>query len=112
VSGPLEAARRIVEEEADADDLLRAVVTAVASTPGISWAGIAFAEGDALGLGPAAGEPDGEQRQRVAIAYEGTLVGELWVDGVAARDELERIADLVAPYVLIGWDTDGEAWDP
>ena len=46
------------------------------------------------------------------ILFQGALVGELWVDGGRERAELERIAALVAPYVLIGWDTDGETWDP
>ncbi len=48
----------------------------------------------------------------IPIAYENAVVGELWVDGEVECDELEQIAVLIAPYVLIGWDTDGEAWDP
>ena len=112
MSGQLESVRRIVDEETDADDVLRAVVTAVASAPGSSWAGIAFLEDGALRLGPAAGEPHADRRERVPITYEDGAVGELWVDGVAERDELEQIAALIGPYVLIGWDTGGEAWEP
>ena len=58
------------------------------------------------------GIADESRRIRTPILFQGALVGELWVDGERERAELERIAALVAPYVLIGWDTDGEAWDP
>jgi hypothetical protein len=112
VSGQLESVRRIVEDETDADDVLRAVVTAVAAAPGNSWAGIAFLEDGALRLGPTAGEPDVERRERVPITYEDGAVGELWVDGPVEQDELEQITALIGPYVLIGWDTGGEAWEP
>ena len=27
-------------------------------------------------------------------------------------DEIERVAELIAPFVLIGWDTGGETWQP
>ncbi len=107
-----EAVRRIVEQEGEVDDILRAVVASVASSPEISWAGIAFAEDDTLRLGPVDGEPNAERRERVPIAYEGAVVGELWADGAVQRDELERIAALIGPYVLLGWDTGGEKWDP
>ena len=112
MSGQLESVRRIVDEETDADDVLRAVVTAVASAPGNSWAGIAFLEDGVLRLGPAAGQPDTDRRERLPITYEDGAVGELWVDGVVERDELEQIAAVIGPYVLIGWDTGGEAWEP
>jgi putative methionine-R-sulfoxide reductase with GAF domain len=112
VSESLKAVRRIVEQESEADDILRAVVASLASVPAIGWAGIAFAEDGTLRLGPADGEPAAERRKRVSIAYEGAVVGELWADGDVARDELEQIAALIGPYVLIGWDTGGEAWDP
>jgi putative methionine-R-sulfoxide reductase with GAF domain len=112
MSGQLESVRRIVDEETDADDILRAVVTAVASARGNSWAGIAFLEDGALRLGPTAGEPDADRRERVPITYENGAVGELWVDGAVEHGELEQIAALLGPYVLIGWDTGGEAWEP
>jgi len=60
----------------------------------------------------AAGQPDTDRRERLPITYEDGAVGELWVDGVVERDELEQIAALIGPYVLIGWDTGGEAWEP
>lgn len=109
---PVEVVRGIVAEGAEADDLLRAVVAALAAQGELRWAGIAFTEDDALRLGPARGEPDEAKRERVPIEYDGATVGELWADGDARREDLERIADLIAPYVLIGWDTGGEAWEP
>ena len=104
--------RDIVERGTEADDVLRAVIDVLVSTGEIRWAGIAFTEGDALRLGPAQGEQDQEHRERVPVQYDGATVGELWADGDARRDELERVAALVAPFVLIGWDTGGEAWEP
>ncbi len=47
-----------------------------------------------------------------AILYDGSLVGELWVDGRADEGFLTRIAASVSPYVLIGWDTQGQTWEP
>jgi len=48
----------------------------------------------------------------VPIAFQDAVVGELWVDGTSDRATLDRIASLIAPQVLIGWDTGGEAWEP
>lgn len=55
----------------------------------------------------------------VPIAYQGRVVGEIDVDsdepaafGAADRELLERVAALVSPYCLVGWDTGGEAWEP
>jgi hypothetical protein len=28
------------------------------------------------------------------------------------RAVLERVASLIGPYCLVGWDTGGEAWSP
>jgi hypothetical protein len=108
----VDAVRDIVERGAEADDVLRAVVDALVATGEIRWAGIAFTEDAALRLGPVRGEQDEGHRERVRVEYDGATVGELWADGEVRRDELERIAALIAPYVLIGWDTGGEAWEP
>lgn len=55
----------------------------------------------------------------VPISYDGRVVGEIDVDSdePAAFDEadrafLERVALLVSPYCLVGWDTGGERWTP
>jgi len=55
----------------------------------------------------------------VPIAYDGKLVGEIDIvsDRPAAfgpedRTFLERVALLISPHCLVGWDTRGEAWTP
>ena len=103
---------RLLEQESEPDDALRAVVRALVTEPEIDWAGIAFLEEGALALGPQAGAPDEDRRVRVPVAFQGEPVGELWVDGRADASALERVAALVAGHVLIGWDTRGEAWEP
>jgi hypothetical protein len=103
---------RIVTEGGDADDLLREVVAALVADPAIEWAGIGFLEGSDLTLGPSAGAPNDERRTRVPVVFEGAPVGELWVDGDPDPALLDRVTTLVAPQVLIGWDTAGEPWIP
>jgi hypothetical protein len=52
----------------------------------------------------------------VPILYDGAPVAELRVapPGVTPeqRASLEREAERLAPYCLVGWDTGGEAWSP
>ncbi|MGH3039344.1 MAG: GAF domain-containing protein [Gaiellaceae bacterium] len=55
----------------------------------------------------------------VPIAYEGRVVGEIDIDsdvpaafGPKDRELLERVALLISPHCLVGWDTGGEAWSP
>ena len=108
----LDALERILERVEEPDDALRAAVAALADEPGVSWAGIAFLDQGTLVLGPTAGEPDDAQRTRVPIEFQGSSVGELWVDGAVDRGILERIAKRLSGHVLIGWDTRGETWDP
>ena len=108
----LAAVQRIAAGGGEADDVLREVVGALVADREIGWAGVAFVEGTSLVLGPQAGTPDEASRQRAAITYDGSPVGELWVDGRTPEALLERIAAVVAPYVLVGWDIQGEAWEP
>jgi hypothetical protein len=108
----LEALDRILNRGRDADDVLRSVVGVLAEEPGISWAGIAFLDEGELVLGPEAGVPNVPKRVRVPISFQGSPVGELWVDGEAEQAFLERVAGLVSAHVLIGWDTRGERWEP
>ena len=96
----------------DADDVLRAAVEILAAEPEVEWAGIAFREAGALVLGPQAGTSSDTRRAAVPILYEGSVVGELRVDGGVDERFLEQVAILVAPYVLIGWDTQGVVWEP
>jgi hypothetical protein len=111
-SRALDAVDRVLQGPGEADEILRATVRALLEDPGISWAGVAFAENGETTLGPSAGVADESRRTRVPIVYRGTKVGELWVDGDADEALLERIAFLIAEYVLIGWDTRGEGWEP
>jgi L-methionine (R)-S-oxide reductase len=55
----------------------------------------------------------------VPISFEGRVVGEIDIDsdeaaafGEADREFLERVAALIAPHCLVGWDTGGERWAP
>ena len=106
------AIERILAETVEADDVLRGTVTALVADPAIVWAAIGFLDEGSLTTGPAAGVPDETQRVAVPIAFQDAVVGELWVDGTSDRATLKRIASLIAPQVLIGWDTGGEAWEP
>jgi hypothetical protein len=104
---------RIVETGADADDILRDVVTALLER-GYAWAGILFVEQDELVLGPQAGTPDERRRTTVPVKWQGTQVAELAIDDAPEEDRkfLERVAVLVAGHCLVGWDTGGESWEP
>jgi hypothetical protein len=108
----LEELERALERSGDADEALRETVRIVVEGPGIEWAGIAFLDEGVLTEGPSAGVADEERRLRVPVVYQGNAVGELRVDGDADRAFLERVAELVAAHVLIGWDTGGEPWEP
>jgi L-methionine (R)-S-oxide reductase len=55
----------------------------------------------------------------VPIAYEGRVVGEIDIDsdvpaafGPEDKAFLERVALLISPHCLVGWDTGGVAWAP
>ena len=97
----------------DADDVLRDAVAELAKTH--DWVGIAFVEQGELVLGPATG-PEPETTFAVPIVYDGATVAELRVAPVDVAPEqrasLERVADELSPYSLVGWDTGGEAWSP
>jgi L-methionine (R)-S-oxide reductase len=55
----------------------------------------------------------------VPIVYEGKVVGEIDIDsdtpaafGQDDKALLERVAVLISPHSLVGWDTRGEPWQP
>ena len=102
----------VLASDAEADDVLRPTVEILVGEPGVAWAGIAFLEDGALVVGPSSGFPDEGSRQRVPIAFNGDPVGELQVDGETDGSYLERVAERIAAHVLIGWDTQGERWEP
>jgi putative methionine-R-sulfoxide reductase with GAF domain len=112
--GALESIDRILDRGGDADELLRDVV-AVLHGLDFSWVGISFVEGGELVLGPAEGERTGEPAA-IPISYEDNVVAELGVVAGELKAEdrafLERVALLISPYCLVGWDTGGEAWSP
>jgi hypothetical protein len=97
----------------DADDVLRDAVADLATR--YDWAGIAFVEEGELVLGPASG-PEPPQTFDVPILYDGSPVAELRVGPPEVTPEqrasLEREAERLSPYCLVGWDTGGEAWSP
>jgi GAF domain-containing protein len=156
--GALEAVDRIVDREAEADQVLRKVVDALHDRIGhYSWVGIYLVEGDDLVLGPWKGReatehvripvgrgvcgaaaasgrtevvddvnaderylacfPSTRSEIVVPIAYEGRVVGEIDIDSdepaaftEADRTLLERVALLISPHCLVGWDTGGVPW--
>jgi hypothetical protein len=110
--GALEAIERISNRGGDADEVLRAVVAVLHERLG-RFCRISFVEGDGLVPGPAAG--DETETSTFPIAWEGRRVAELEVGGElddADRALLERVATIVSPYALVGWDTGGETWAP
>jgi GAF domain-containing protein len=55
----------------------------------------------------------------VPVSYEDMVVAEIDIDSDARaaftpddRTFLERVAALISPYCLVGWDTGGEEWAP
>ena len=108
----LEAIDQSLSRSEDADEVLRDTVRVLAAEPAISWAGIAFLDTGVLTLGPSAGVADDSRRRRTPITFQGTVVGELWIDGEADEAVLARVASVIAAHVLIGWDTGGEPWEP
>jgi len=111
--GALAAIDQILNRGGDADEVLREVVAALHRD--YPWVGISFVEDGELVLGPAQGEQTAEPTS-IPISYENNVVAELGVvaSGLGTEDRtfLERVAVLISPYCLVGWDTGGEAWSP
>ncbi len=158
--GALEAVERIINREAESDEIVRQVVEVLHDRfDHYSWVGVYFVEGDELALGPWKG-PQATEHVRIPVGqgvcgaaaasgiteivddvnadprylacfvstrseivvpvrYEGMVVAEIDIDSdtpaafdSADRDFLERVALLISPHCLVGWDTGGEAWEP
>jgi hypothetical protein len=112
--GALDAVERILNRGGDADDVLRMVVAALQDrVPHFTWVGIAFMEEGELHLGPEAGGGDGEELSTL-VTFEGAPVAELLVRRSTAPGDdqpfLQRVATLISPYCLVGWDTQGVPW--
>ena len=77
------------------------------------YVGINFAEDDEMVLGPSLGAKE-EGTSIFPISFDGSQVAELEIAYPHADDQafLERVAILVSPYALVGWDTSGEPWNP
>ena len=112
-TGAIEAVERIMNREEEADAILRGVVAVLAERFD-AFVGIRFVEDDDVQLGPAAGAP-APIATEIPVAYRGTTVAEIVTDATLDRrdrDAFGRIATLVSPFCLVGWDTGGEAWEP
>jgi hypothetical protein len=109
-SGTLEALDRILNRGGDADDVLREVVALLHRR--FAWVAIHFIEAGALQVGPHVGEASAAA-VRYPILFNGARVAELEVAPADDGDRafLERVALVVSPYCLVGWDTGGVAWD-
>ncbi len=115
--GALEALDRIVNRGGDADDVLRAVVAALHEhLPHLERVSVAFVEGDARAEGPSAGESPHDVIAAYPVTFNGVEVAAIEVPGLLVRPEdratLTRVATLISPYCLVGWDTGGEPWTP
>ena len=112
-TGAVEAVERIMNREGEADAILRGVVAVLAERFD-AFVGIRFVEDDDVQLGPAAGTP-GPIATEVPVTYRGTTVAEIVTDASLDRrdrDAFGRIATIVSPFCLVGWDTGGETWEP
>src|SRR5262245_33600086 len=105
----LQAVGGLLDRGGDPDDVLRGVVDVLHGL--YPFAAIAFVEEGELAPGPSGGTPQ-EPLRRVDVIFRGAKVAELHVAG-AADDAafLERVAALISPHCLVGWDTGGVEWD-
>ena len=111
-SRALEEIERVVGEGGDADDILRRAV-AILHGELDRFVRISFVEEDGLVPGPAAGEHG--DTTAFPITFHGRHVADLEAGGNLRREDraqLERVAAILSPYALVGWDTGGEEWAP
>ncbi len=158
--GALERVERIINREAESDEIVRQVVELLHDrVDHYSWVGVYFVEGHELALGPWKG-PQATEHARIPVGegvcgaaaasgvteivddvnadprylacflstrseivvpvrYDGMVVAEIDIDsdmaaafGEEDRAFLERVALLISPHCLVGWDTGGETWEP
>jgi hypothetical protein len=106
--GALEAVGTIVERGGDADEVLRSVLD-VLHDRGIPFAEVRFVEEGRLVAGPSVGTRT--ETRTTPVVYRGDRVGTLELAD-ADTAFADRVASLISPYVLVGWDTAGEPWSP
>ena len=74
---------------------------------------VAFVEDADLVVGPSLGTPPREA-EAFPISFRNAKVAELHVGPAASEPEerafLERVALLISPHCLVGWDTGGVPW--
>jgi hypothetical protein len=111
----LGAVEDIIAGGGDADNILRGVVAILHERPTFGSVALSFVEEERFVLGPSAGEL-GTDPHRFPVTYDDQQVAELAVDVGRLSEEdralLERVAALLGPYCLVGWDTGGKAWSP
>jgi hypothetical protein len=109
--GALDAVDRLVNRGGEADDVLRGAVAALSRL--YEYVGFRFVERGGLVAGPSLGtRPD--EPETWPVSFQGMKVAELEVAAPEEEDRafLERVALLLSPYCLVGWDTGGEPWQP
>ena len=107
----LEAIERILNRGGDADDVLRDVLAVLGRLH--PYVAFEFVESDRVVLGPELGERGAaDAPAEFPVAYRGRRIGALLAAGASEQDRalLERVATIVSPYVLVGWDTSGVPW--
>jgi hypothetical protein len=111
-TGALEGIERVLNRGGEADDVLRQIV-AILHERLDRYVRISFVESDGLVPGPALGEESATTA--FPIAFQGSRVADLEAGGELTEEDralLERVAILISPYALVGWDTGGEEWTP
>ena len=111
-TGALEGIERVLNRGGEADDVLRQVVAILHERLG-RYVRISFVESDGLVPGPALGEESATTA--FPIAFQGSRVADLEAGGELTEEDralLERVAILISPYALVGWDTGGKEWTP
>jgi len=108
-TGALEAVERILNRGGDADDVLRDVLAVLGRL--YPYVAFEFVEEGGTVLGPKLGERRAAPAE-FPVAYQGRRIGTLLAAGAQDDDRpfLDRIATIVSPYVLVGWDTGGIPW--
>ena len=108
----LEEVEALLAAGGEADEILRRVVAALHGRLG-GFVRISFVEGEKLVPGPTAGED--AATTTFPILFQGRRVADLEAGGELTDEDralLGRVAVLLSPYALVGWDTGGEEWAP
>jgi acyl-CoA thioester hydrolase len=112
-TGAVDAIERIIDRESEADEILRQAVATIAKRYE-TFCGIRFVEDGGMIDGPSAGDY-AEPQSVVPITYDDSSIAEIALGAPLHdddRDAFDRIAKLLSPFCLVGWDTGGEAWNP